>query len=110
MSKGFDIRLAELADQVRALDGGEQVARALIQIAGDVDTHIQARGSQLHDPAADVSQRWNVFLNQAIDEARREGERRLASERRRLARLLASDPRWSGGYADALALLAPEED
>lgn len=110
MSKpSFDMRLAALADQVRALEGGVEIARALIGLAGDVEAHIQNRASTLHDPESDVFQKWNAFLNQSLQEAYRHGEVRLIHERHRLARLIAGDPRWTSGYADVLALLALDD-
>ena len=103
----FDQRLAELADRAQPLDA--DLARALIQLAADVDRHLEQHRAAHNTRATDLFSKWNDFQNESMLSAFRANEERMASERRRLARLIAGDPRWQGGYAAALALLEAKE-
>jgi hypothetical protein len=101
----FNQRLAELADQVRKLDGGIELGRSLVALAADVDGYLEQQRTRRDAAAMGLFQKWSEFMNTSVAEAHAYGDQRLATERRRLAQRLAADPRWSGGYADALKLL-----
>lgn len=106
----FNTRLAQLADQVRALGGGDELARALIKLAGDMDAYLEERQGVRYDQGMELFQKWNAFMNESLEDTRRYHEGRMEIERRKLARAVAADPRWQGGYADALALLGAESE
>lgn len=105
----FNERLARLADTARAIDGGLPLAMDLMQLAEDIDGYLQQRDAGRHDNISNAFAKWNEFLNASVQEAYSYGKQQIAIERRKLARTIASDPRWHGGYVDALKLLAPEE-
>jgi hypothetical protein len=108
MATDFNARLAELADEVRRLDGGAELSRALIALATDVDAYLEQRTNRQYEQSSVLFQKWNDFMNEAVREARAYGNERLATERRRLAQRVAGDERWIGGYRDVLALLENE--
>lgn len=101
----FNERLARLADAVRALPDGEETARALMRLAGDMDAYLDRQRGARYDHGIELFQKWNEFMNTALEDRRLYCEGRLSVVQRNLARAVASDPRWQGGYADALALL-----
>lgn len=100
----FNERLARLADQVRELDGGIKLAMELMRLAADVDSHLEQQSAYRHNKLGDAFTKWNEFLNASIEEAYRYGKQQIVIERRNMARAVASDPRWQGGYGDALKL------
>lgn len=105
----FNERLARLADQVRAIDGGSLLAMDLMQLAGAIDGYLEQQLSERNKKLNTAFTAWNAFLNGSLESAYDEADRKIAIERRRFARTVASDPRWQGGYADALKLLAGDE-
>lgn len=109
MTETFEQRLAQLADAVRVLDGGQEIGRDLIRLATDMESYLEERRAARDRQAVDVLLKWNAFVNTSIEDAHRSCDARLDHERRRLAQRVAGDPRWQGGYADALALLEKEQ-
>lgn len=105
----FNTRLARLADQVRELQGGAETARALIALADDLDRYLRDQTINRHDSGVELFKKWNEFLNASVAEAHDYHKQKEPIERRRIARVVAGDPRWSGGYAEALALLEKAE-
>ena len=101
----FHERLARLSDQVRALDGGEKLALDLMRLAGDIDAYLDGQRIARHGKLSDAFVKWHEFLNASVDEAHAYGDQQIAIERRKIARSMAADPRWQGGYADALKLV-----
>jgi hypothetical protein len=106
----FHKRLAQLSDTVRALQGGEQAARALLQLVADMDAYLEAESNARYMQGMEQFQKWSEFVNASVQEARRFYEQRLPIKRRKLAQAVAGDPRWQGGYADALNLLGEETE
>lgn len=105
----FNERLARLADQVRELDGGIKLAMELMRLAGDIDGYLEQQSAYRQSKLGDAFTKWNEFLNTSIEEAYHYGKQQLVTERRKMARAVAADPRWQGGYADALALFEKEQ-
>lgn len=105
----FDEHLARLADEVRALPNGDSIARGLMRLAGEVDNHIAEQMKRPYRDGMAVFEKWNAFMIESLDDTRRYHEEQKILERRRWARTIAADPRWRGGYADALALLESEK-
>jgi hypothetical protein len=101
----FEQRLAYLADAVRALDGGDEIARGLLRLASDMESYLERHRTYRDRQAWDIFEKWNAFVNASIADAHRSCDARLDHERRRLAQRVAADPRWQGGYADTLKLL-----
>src|SRR5437763_17098874 len=54
----FNARLARLADAVRALDGGADLARDLIVLAGEVDASLEQRIRARDAGGMDLVQAW----------------------------------------------------
>lgn len=106
----FNEHLARLADAVRVLPDGDSIARGLMVLASEIDNHIAAQMRRPYRDGMDVFQKWNAFMIETLDDTKRYYDEQLIIERRQLARLVASDPRWQGGYADALALLEEGEE
>jgi hypothetical protein len=102
----FEERLAQLSDRVRPLDDG--LARELMALAGDIQDHLDRARAAHYEKATDLFQKWSEFLNATVEDRDRQHAVALAEQRRRLARRIAGDPRWQGGYAEALALLTKE--
>jgi hypothetical protein len=101
----FNERLAEIADMVRGLPQGKGAALALMQLASDIDTYLEEQRGARYDRWPELLQKWNEFTVMVADDAHRYRKEQLVIERRKLARAIAADPRWTGGYVDALALL-----
>jgi len=106
----FNQRLARVSDQVRALNGGEDAARALIDLAADMDAYLATERNKRYEQSVGMLRTWNDFLNTSMEEAYKSGQQLLVIQRRQLAQIVAADPRWQGGYADALALLEEKRD
>lgn len=109
MKRDFNTRLADLADQVRALNDGEEIARALLRLAADMDGYLAGQQDAYFAKRMGLFQKWNDFLNESVADTQRYHEGRDRTLRRQLARAVAADPRWQGGYADALKLLQEYE-
>lgn len=105
----FNERLALMADAARALPDGEEVARGLMRLAADVDDYLEQQTAQRYRNGADLFQKWNDFLNQAVVDRDQYHQQQLVNVRRTCARVVATDPRWHGGYANALSLLEKEQ-
>jgi len=105
----FNERLAQLADTVRALPEGREAALALMRLASDMDAYLDRERGTRYDHGIELFQKWSEFMNTALEDRRLYYEGRLSVVQRNLARAVASDPRWTGGYADALELLGEEK-
>lgn len=105
----FSEHLARLADAARGLQDGESLSRGLMKLAGDIDDYIADQMTRPYRDGIDVFQKWYAFMIESLDDTTRYHEAQLRIERRRLARAVAADPRWCGGYGDALALLEGKE-
>lgn len=106
--RNFNDRLASAADAARALPDGDELARALLKLARDVDSYLAEQSERRRGKVAEAFVRWNEFYTSSVEEAYRDGDQQLAIERRKLARIIAADPRWTGGYADILTLIESE--
>src|SRR5262245_43963632 len=109
MRNDFHERLARAADAVRALPDGEETARALMRLAADLDAYLDDQLAGRYEQGIELLHKFNDFVGENKAAAHRYGVEQLATERRKLARIVAADPRWQGGYADALALLTRDE-
>ncbi len=79
-----------------------------MRLAEDVDGYLAQQLDERNAKLNAAFGAWNDFMSGALANAAAEGERKIVLERHRIARLIASDTRWSGGYADALNLLERE--
>jgi len=106
----FNERLARLADAARLLSDGQHISHELMILASDIDGELERQRADWYQKRMDLFTAWNDFLNSSVEDASRYGKGQLMFERRRMARIVAADPRWTGGYADALALLEEKRE
>jgi len=109
MSADFNTRLARMADAARAIQGGEEIARGLLRLAVDMDAYLEMQRAKRHEQGFALFQKWSDFLNESVQDTQRYYEQQMEVERRRIALSVAADPRWQGGYADALLLVERKE-
>jgi hypothetical protein len=104
MANLFDIegRLFAIADGVR--EQNEGVARKIIAIIADIRAWQQAEREDWYARHSELLRKWNEFSNSTVQEEFQRQKELLETERARILRALAVDPRWQGSYADLAKL------
>jgi hypothetical protein len=105
----LQLRIAELSDAARELPGGEELARELLTLAEQVQTSISQQVERYRKAGQAAIVKALELNNETLQETGAYHQEQLEAERNRIARLIASDERWRGSFADAVRLVTPKE-
>lgn len=100
----FDIeaKLFALADSLR--EQNEGAARKILATIADIRAWHQTEMDDWYKRHGEQMQKWNAFAGSTIQEEFHRQKELIESERSRILRALALDPRWQGSYADLVKL------
>jgi len=102
----IEARIFALSDRVREQDA--DAARQIIALVVALREWHQTERHDRERKINDLMRKWTEFSNGSVQEAYDRNAAELEHERARVARILATDPRWQGSYADLIGLIRPE--
>jgi len=102
----IEARIFALSDRVREQDA--DAARQIIALVVALREWHQTERRERERKVNDLMHKWTEFSNGQVQEAYDRVAAEVENERARVARVLVTDPRWQGSYADLIGLIKPE--